>query len=320
MTDIFDNAVTSIMLGIEDFRQGSDARMLSAARNYYAGLLLLGKECLIRAAPKANPMEIIGAKFEPVPDGDGGVDYQVSGHMTVDFSHIKIRFKKFGLSWPEININKLQIFRNNIEHYHLDQPIYSLKETIATSFPMIIYFLEILKEDPQNVLKGVWDTILEETNTFNMVQENCVDSLLRLNWPGEVQDLDCMSCRNCGSSLIGQTDRDNTNIEAADVKCFQCGQKYDQQQFTEMVVLASYGVDAHYAAMRGGSSPIGTCPNCNAEAYVENGEVSVCFYCKTTIAGICTRCNACITVHEYNYDYPGLCSYCAHICEKVMKE
>lgn len=75
--DIFDNAVASITLGIEDFCEGTDARMLSAARNYYAELLLLGKECLVPTAPDADPMEVIGAKFEPVPDGDGGPNCRV---------------------------------------------------------------------------------------------------------------------------------------------------------------------------------------------------------------------------------------------------
>lgn len=119
LADIFDNAVTSITLGVEDFQNGSDARMLSAARNYYAGLLLLGKECLIRAAPDAEPMGVIGAKFEPVPDGEGGVAHEVVGYATIDLEQLKGRFKKFGLSWPQADVKKLQRFRNNIEHFHL---------------------------------------------------------------------------------------------------------------------------------------------------------------------------------------------------------
>jgi hypothetical protein len=320
IADIFDNAVTSIVLGIEDFRDGSDERMLSAARNYYAGLLLLGKECLLRAAPDADPMEVIGAKFEPIPDGEGGVDHQVVGYATVDLSQLKQRFKTFGLSWPDVNIEKLQRFRNNLEHYHLAEPVGALKEAIASSFPMVIDFFETLKEDPQDVLDGVWETILEETSTFNKVQRACFDSLIRLNWPGEVRRLDHMSCRTCGSSLIGQTDRDNTESEAAIGKCFQCGEEYDQEDLAEMVVAVSYEVDAYHAAKDGESSPIATCPECSAEAYVENGEVSACFACKETVGGECSRCSTDISVHEYNPEYPNLCSYCAHVWEKVMRE
>ncbi len=84
MSDIFENAIASIKLGIEDFETGNAARMLSSARNYYAGLLLLAKECLVRAAPDADPMDVIGAKFKPKPDGDGGVEHEVIGYTPVD--------------------------------------------------------------------------------------------------------------------------------------------------------------------------------------------------------------------------------------------
>lgn len=60
MSALFHNAVTSIRMGIEDFQTGDDDRMISSARNYYAGLLLLAKECLVRAAPDADPMLVIG--------------------------------------------------------------------------------------------------------------------------------------------------------------------------------------------------------------------------------------------------------------------
>jgi hypothetical protein len=73
MTDLFTNAVHSIQLGILDFQSNDPRRPLSAARNYYAGLLLLAKQCLLEAAPNADPMEVIGARFKPVSDKTGGV-------------------------------------------------------------------------------------------------------------------------------------------------------------------------------------------------------------------------------------------------------
>ncbi|MER8734104.1 hypothetical protein NKH28_30575 [Mesorhizobium sp. M1227] len=258
--DIFENAVTSIVLGIEDFREGPDARMLSAARNYYAGLLLLGKECLIRAVPDADPMEVIGAKFEPVPDGVGGVDHEVVGFTTIDLEQLKGRFKKFELSWPDVDIRKLQKLRNSLEHYHLQEPVGALKEAIASSFPMVIDFFETLK-----VLNEVWETILEETDTFNKVQKACMDSLMRLNWPGEISRLDRISCRTCGSCLIGQADRDNTDSETAIGKCFQCGEEFDQQQLAEIVVETSYEIDAYHAVKDGESSPIAKLPRMHCQ-------------------------------------------------------
>lgn len=153
MSEIFVNAITSIKLGIEDFQTGDDDRMLSAARNYYAGLLLLAKECLVNAVPEADAMEVIGAKFKPVPDGHGGVDHVVMGYTTVDLAQLKTRFKDFGLAWPDANITNLQRFRNDLEHHHLKEPASALSEAIASSFPMVVDFFKILTKTHRNTFK-----------------------------------------------------------------------------------------------------------------------------------------------------------------------
>ena len=320
LSEIFENAITSIVLGIEDFEMGSDARMLSAARNYYAGLLLLAKECLVRAAPKANAMEVIGAKFKPKPDGAGGVDHAVVGYTTVDLAQLKERFKDFKLPWPDADIEKLQRFRNDLEHYHLKEPVSALGEAIASSFPMVVDFFGILGEDPQSHLADVWDTILERRAAFEKVQKQCLDSLERVDWPAPVSDLDRMACPNCGSSLIGQADPGNEDREHVVGKCFQCGDEIGFETMMEMVVEASYEVDAYIRAKEGMNSSIADCPECGVSAYVETGEISVCFACGESVSGECVRCGAGIDVNEYNFEYPNLCSYCAHMSEKVMRE
>jgi len=320
MSEIFENAVTSIVLGIEDFQNGSDARMLSAARNYYAGLLLLAKECLVSAAPEADAMEIIGAKFKPIPDGEGGVEHVVMGYTTVDLGQLQSRFKDFGLPWPDVNIKKLQQFRNNLEHYHLKEPASALSEAIASSFPMIVDFFAILEEDPQEYLADVWETIVSERATFQKVQATCLASWEGMEWPASVKNLDRMACPACQSSLIGQRHSGNIDHEVADGKCFQCGEEIEHEKLMEMVVLTSYDMDSYIMAKEGLNPAIACCPECGTEAYVETGEVSVCFSCGESVAGECSRCSADIDVNEYSPDHPELCSYCAHMWEKVMRE
>ena len=46
MPSLFSNAVASIRMGVEDFRQQDPDRDISAVRNFYAGVLLLAKEAL----------------------------------------------------------------------------------------------------------------------------------------------------------------------------------------------------------------------------------------------------------------------------------
>lgn len=285
MSEIFVNAITSIKLGIEDFQTGDDDRMLSAARNYYAGLLLLAKECLVNAVPEADAMEVIGAKFKPVPDGHGGVDHVVMGYTTVDLAQLKTRFKDFGLAWPDANITNLQRFRNDLEHHHLKEPASALSEAIASSFPMVVDFFKILDEDPQEYLQDIWATILAERAAFEKVQVACLASWEPVEWPADVEHLDRMNCPNCRSSLIGQADPENMDHEAVNGRCFQCGEEIGFEKMMELVVKASYEISSYLMAKEGLSPAVADCPHCTATAYVETGEDSICFVCGESVAG-----------------------------------
>jgi hypothetical protein len=80
MNTLFENAVGSLQLGIEDYQANHPRRALSAVRNFYSSVLLLAKEVLVRHAPAANPEGLLGARYKPVPDGEGGVYYKRASH------------------------------------------------------------------------------------------------------------------------------------------------------------------------------------------------------------------------------------------------
>ena len=97
MSHLFDNAIQSIQLGVEDYQNDDPKRAVSAVRNFYAGVLLLAKEVLVRRVPKASPEEVIRSKYKPVPDGKGGIIYTPETSRTIDFETINKRFKDFDL-------------------------------------------------------------------------------------------------------------------------------------------------------------------------------------------------------------------------------
>src|SRR6516165_2838278 len=72
MNTLFDNAVQSIPLGVEDYQANDPRRALSSVRNFYAGVLLLAKEVLVRQVPDSAPEDVLAARFKPIPDGQGG--------------------------------------------------------------------------------------------------------------------------------------------------------------------------------------------------------------------------------------------------------
>lgn len=320
MSEIYDNAIASIIVGIEDFENGSDRRILSSARNYYAGLLLLAKECLVRSAPTADAMEVIGAKFKPVRQGNGGVGYVIDGYTTVDLLQLKKRFSDFGLSWPNVNLEHLQKLRNNVEHYHLKEPLTVLTEAIGSTFPMIIKFFEILQEDPQRDLSSVWASIIAQKDSFELLHSKCQTSLSLINWPGPIEKNEDVACPKCGSLLFGQINLRNEDPTAAEGRCYQCGEDFDNEEFVVAIVEAAFGTDVYISVMDGGDSTIACCPDCLQDTYVMHGEANVCFGCGFEHSGECWRCGEVLSIIEYSPEYPNLCGYCAHTADKVMRE
>lgn len=56
-------------------------------RNFYVGTLLLAKEVLVHAAPKASFKDVLGTKCVPARDGKGGVTFEAK-NKTVDFNEL----------------------------------------------------------------------------------------------------------------------------------------------------------------------------------------------------------------------------------------
>ena len=54
MSGLFDNAIQSIQLDVEDYEANDPVRAVSTVRNFYAGVLLLAKEVLVRQVPEGT--------------------------------------------------------------------------------------------------------------------------------------------------------------------------------------------------------------------------------------------------------------------------
>ena len=152
MNSLFDNAVQSIQLGVEDYQSDDVRRAASAVRNFYAGVLLLAKEVLIRAAPNADPMDVVAARYKPEPDGNGGIRFAPASHNTIDFDTIGKRFKDLGLPIEKHALDDLNRIRTSIEHYYTDEPRAAVREAIARAFPVVAAMFRLASENPSEAL------------------------------------------------------------------------------------------------------------------------------------------------------------------------
>ncbi len=62
---IFENAIISLELGLEDFAEGSDKRLLSAVRNLHTGILLLYKTKIAALSPVKSDEALIKRELTP---------------------------------------------------------------------------------------------------------------------------------------------------------------------------------------------------------------------------------------------------------------
>lgn len=321
MSALYQNAVSSIRMGVEDYANNDANRTLSAVRNFYAGLLLLAKEVLVRSAPDADITEIIGAKYKPVPDGDGGVKYVSDGVQTVDFHSLSQRLKDFGLSINSRELNELNRIRNEIEHRYTDQPSEAVREAIAKAFPLTSELFRFLNEDPSIELGPAWQSMLSTKALYDRELAACRESRSGIEWLSPTVGIAKLQCTNCASELVQQVDATNTDQNTAELKCRACGSLLE----TEDLVVETLAEElAHESFVRakdsGEDGPVYDCPECLREAYVDFEEMcAVCGY-KADDRG-CSRCGEVIPLSEMAYsDGSGLCSYCEHVSYKLMRD
>jgi DNA-directed RNA polymerase subunit M/transcription elongation factor TFIIS len=314
MHSLLDNAIQSLQLGIEDYQANDPKRALSAVRNFYAGVLLLAKEVLVRAAPKADPDEILGAQYKPVPDGKGGIDYSAVGHRTIDFNDIGKRFSDFGLSIDRAALNELNRIRNEIEHLYTSSPRESVREAIARAFPVVVDLLRLAEEEP-HVLGDAWPIMLEVRDLYQRELAACQKTFENIEWRSTSMSEAALLCPKCGSHLIAQYDSSNTNLGLVVGQCRACGESTEAEDLIEASLEAYFEVESHVAAKDGGEPPLGVCPECGRNTYIGWQDENACVLCQATL-GKCWRCSSDLTPENVSADNSSMCAYCDHVMSK----
>jgi hypothetical protein len=314
MNTLFDNAIQSIQLGIEDYEHNDPKRALSAVRNFYAGTLLLAKEVLVRAAPKAAVKDVLGTKFVPVPDGKGGVTFEAN-NKTVDFNELGERFKAFGLSIDRSALGELNNIRNDMEHYYTNASSKKVREAIARAFPVVVDLFKLLHEEPTKHLGESWEVMLEVKAVYDKELAECEASFANVEWKSNSMAQAPRICPQCDSRLV-QCNDPNTKIhDYVHSKCRQCGADIKSHELMETVLKKFFEGDNYDAARDGGEPSLDRCPECSYETYVMTDGENGCAWCQLEL-GECLRCETGLTPNNVAYDTNEMCSYCDHIMSK----
>ncbi len=316
MWNLYANAVQSIRIGIEDYQESDPARALSAARNLYAGLLLLAKEVLVRAAPNAGENDVIGAVYVPVPDRSGGVEFVPESKRTIDFAQIGKRFKGFGLVIDDKALRELNRIRNEVEHRYPNVSHDVVREALATAFPVAVQLFRILREEPASVLGGAWDRMLEVREVFEQERQQCHASFDKVNWHSWILTNTMLSCPECQSELVAQEDPENTEQHNVAARCRCCGVAITAEALVENVVNEFLRESIYVAMTDGGDEPVWECPECALNTYIVTEEDNGCAWCEFVLERDCLRCGTTLVPGDVDANDYRLCSYCGYIISK----
>ncbi len=315
MNGLFENAVQSIQLGVEDYQANDAKRALSAVRNFYAGVLLLGKEVLVRAAPNASPQDVIGARYKPVPDGSGGVSFEPASHQTIDFSTIGQRFKDFDLPINQAALDDLNRVRNEVEHHYTQKPHAAVREAIAKAMPVVADLFRLIEEAPHEALCDTWQVMLDVRAVYETELAACRATFDNVAWqdgiPPELQ----FNCPACHSDLVAQRDPSNTSHETMDCRCRLCGHEFSAEEAHARALEAYFESESYVAVTDGGDQPVHDCPECGLSTYLLTQEHVGCVWCGFVL-GECARCMIGLTPENVSPDNHGLCGYCDNLMSK----
>lgn len=315
---ILKNAIDSIAIGLEDFESTDERRIISATRNIFAGILLLFKHKLCELSPEGSDEALIKQTVLPAIDATGAVNWIGKGKKTVDVRNIRERFESLDITVDWKRLERVNTYRNDIEHYHSTLKHESVQTLISDSFIIIRDFIvDELDKDPKELLgEECWRVLVDVNEVYEKEKLECNKSLENLSYfIDEIHyALQDYHCGECGSGLIETMD--SGDATEAYFKCRACEHDVPYEEIVSDVLNEYYAGDAYLAIKDGGDPPVLQCPSCANETYVYSE--GLCVACGYSATHECARCGGNIPSGEIS---DGIfCGYCSYMIAKTMDE
>jgi len=315
--ELLTNAVKSIQLGIEDFENGDDKRIVSSVRNLYAGILLLFKEKLVRMSPKDTNEVLLKAKTVPKKQKDGSVVFVGVGKNTVNLKQIQERFKNLNINVDWNRVARVAEIRNALEHYYSPENKATIREALSKTFLIVRDFIiHQLNEDPLDLLGNkCWSKLLNISEVFEKEKKECDEALSSIDWESEAlrAAISEVSCSECGSSLVTTEAKQNKYLDEIKFSCRACGNIMDFSNVASNCLENYFSFETYLVFDDGADPVLVDCPECCNSGYViEEDRCAICGYEREYED--CVRCGNSLTIDEQHLG--GFCSYCNHIMLK----
>lgn len=289
--------------------------MLSCTRNLFAGVLLLFKHKLSLMSPESTDEVLLKDRIRPHLDKDGELQWQGIGHKTVNLQGIKERFSTLSIDVDWKRVEKVQRFRNDIEHYYTNLSHDAMRQVLANVFLVVHRFVTAhIGADIKTLFpEDAYKVMLTELEVYNSEKSLCNGSFASVEWEsGELESaIYSASCPTCGSGLIFIPHPANER-ESNVFSCKSCDDGFSYEDFTENAIDHYYAGQNYLAAADGADVSSIECPICSRDAYIL--EDQRCAICGESVEHICHICGTEIPPEELSEDV--YCSWCLHVTLK----
>jgi hypothetical protein len=311
---ILKNAIDSIAVGLEDYSSTDQRRVISCTRNVFAGILLLFKHKLSLLSAPSSDEALIKQQVLPVLDEAARVEWKGKGSKTVDVQGIKERFESLNIDVDWKRIEKINSFRNDIEHYFSNLKHEAIRSLISDSFVIINDFIrKHLNEDPKELLGNeAWAVLIEVNEVYEKEKVECIGALQALEFFDDkiLSAFERYSCDECGSGLIMPSIR-RGEATSADYTCKSCEKTQPYEEMVIEAVTDYFSHEVYLSHTDGEYSPLADCPECGGIYLYAQG---VCASCGHTAEHKCQRCGSAILPEELFAE--PFCGYCRHVMSK----
>lgn len=316
---ILKNAIDSLELGVEDCQSDQPKRLVSAVRNFYAGVLLLFKYKLALLSQE-NDYALLKQQVFPVQE-EFKIVWKGKGKNTVDFNQIQKRFQSLDIKVDWRPLEKAKDYRNDIEHYYDREKTKPevVRQYISGCFIVVCDFIRNqLSEDPKTLFDPtIWDSLIKVKDVYEADKKACSESLKKLEWISDItfRIFNDFTCNKCGSDLIEPLDISDKDSTDASFRCRVCDEEWNYEELLPLACEKESECD-HVRIKDGGEPTFAYCPSCMEEYY--NTDYEVCFNCGTKGPFFCSLCDNVVPICELQlYGSEGVCSWC---CQVRMKD
>jgi hypothetical protein len=278
---ILDNAINSIIIGLEDYDSLDEKKLIYSVRNIFAGILLLFKYKLSELSPAGSNEVLVKQKLLPVISDEGVLKWVGTGRKTVDVFAIKERFISLGINTDWKKVDQINKYRNDIEHYFSTLTELPILQLMSDSFLVIRDFIhDELNKDPKELLGYEYWTILVDANenykseVYKKEKQKLDFTIDQLEFFNDeiAKAFKAYCCCQCSSELLGSLEK-NGPASYADFKCRSCDTLFTYEEIVDSVVVDYFGKDVFLSKIKGQVMPLENCSSCCNGIYISNHNI-----------------------------------------------